>query len=209
MRSARSLRSVRILRLLRCVGVLGLLRFLTLGRSVAILNLLGSVWVLRTVKLLIHSLKLLLHRLMHNLNLLLTVSILLLGLLHNHLLAVNLLLWLAVKLLLWLAIKLLLLLLLNNVRWLSQETWALLLLWLHVLYLLLGLNDHLLAELVVGNLRNLLLRLDVLDNWLLISTDTTAKLTTHASAAAHASTTEKIRESALGLLGLESAVNEG
>lgn len=136
---------------------------------------------------------------MHNLNLLLTVSILLLGLLHNHLfdllrLAINLLLWLAVNLLLWQAIKLLLLLLMNHsMRWLSQETWALLLLWLHVLYLLLGLlNDHLLAELVVGNLRNLLLRLDVLDNWLLISADTTAKLTAHASAAAHASTTEKV-----------------
>ena len=134
---------------------------------------------------------------MHNLNLRLTVSILLLGLLHNHLfdllrLAINLLLWLAVNLLLWQAIKLLLLLLMNHsMRWLSQETWALLLLWLHVLYLLLGLNDHLLAELVVGNLRNLLLRLDVLDNWLLISADTTAKLTTHASAA-HASTTEKV-----------------
>ena len=199
----RSLRSERILRLLRRVGILYLLRFLTLGRSVAILNLLGSVWALQSVKLLIHSLKLVLHRLIHNLDLLLTVTILLLGLLHNHLLdllwlAVNLLLWLAENLLLWLnenlllwlAIKLLLLLLmLHKMRWLSQETWALLLLWLNKLYLLLGLNENLLAKLVVGNLRNLLLRLNILDNWLLISADTTAKVATHA--AAHASTTEK------------------
>ena len=137
---------------------------------------------------------------MYNLNLLLlTVTILLLWLLNNHLLrlAVNLLLRLDENLLLRLAIKLLLLLLLmyHGMRWLSQETRTLLLLylWLHVKGLLLwhllrGLNHHLLAELVVGNLRDLL-RLDVLDNWLLISADTTAHVTSHASV--HALTTEK------------------
>ena len=136
---------------------------------------------------------------MYNLNLLLlTVTILLLWLLNNHLLrlAVNLLLRLDENLLLRLAIKLLLLLLMyHGMRWLSQETRTLLLLylWLHVKGLLLwhllrGLNHHLLAELVVGNLRDLL-RLDVLDNWLLISADTTAHVTSHASV--HALTTEK------------------
>ena len=156
---------------------------------------------------------------LHYLNLLLTtVTILLLmWLLHDHLLVlqrltINLLLWLPIDLLLRLSIHLLLrlsidlllrlsidlllwlnhdMLLLLSQRLLSQETRTLLL-WLHVQSLLLGLNNNLLAVLVVGNGRNLL-RLGVLDNWLLISTDTTAKATSHASTthASHALTSEK------------------